>query len=231
MSYDDFYLNFLRPNLPVTLDQSLTCSWSARGLWAKSGTGSDSSEICWDYLSDNYGYLDVTVANCADSDSFGNQDRCTMQFRDVLQLWKLGNGRSLYVKDWHLAKQMESCYSKSSPDSSIPFYTTPDVFRDDWMNAYYTAHTDDDFRFVYMGAKGTFTPLHRDVYTSYSWSTNVVGRKRWWLFPPNQTQYLFMKHRKQSMYDVRNVNTKDFPDFHLARPIVIEQEEGETIFV
>lgn len=42
----------------------------------------------------------------------------------------------------------------------------------------------DDFRFTYLGPEGTFTPLHADVYNSYSWSTNLCGRKKWWLFPP-----------------------------------------------
>ena len=114
------------------------------------------------------------------------------------------------------------------------FYTTPDVFRDDWMNAYYSACTEDDFRFVYVGAAGTFTPLHRDVYTSYSWSTNVCGRKRWWLFPPEQTPLLFRKGGEEHMetaYDVRNVDPALYPLFEQARPMVIEQGPGETIFV
>lgn len=42
----------------------------------------------------------------------------------------------------------------------------------------------DDFRFTYLGPSGTFTPLHADVYNSYSWSTNLCGRKKWWLFRP-----------------------------------------------
>lgn len=41
-----------------------------------------------------------------------------------------------------------------------------------------------DFRFTYLGPRGTFTPFHRDVYASYSWSANIVGRKAWWLFHP-----------------------------------------------
>ena len=226
-SYEEFYREFLLPNIPVVFSKSLTDLWPARQLW----TAPNSAEICWDYLLEQYGDLEVAVANCADVDSLGNQERDMMRFREVLQLWKAGKGQSLYVKDWHLAKQLETVHIDPVVDPDASFYTTPDVFRDDWMNAYYIAHTNDDFRFVYMGAQGTFTPLHRDVYTSYSWSTNITGRKRWWLFPPDQTPYLFMKHRKQNVYDVRNVNEKDFPYFHRARPIVLEQEAGETIFV
>jgi len=41
-----------------------------------------------------------------------------------------------------------------------------------------------DYRFVYVGPKGSWTPLHADVVRSYSWSANVCGRKRWRLLPP-----------------------------------------------
>ena len=37
---------------------------------------------------------------------------------------------------------------------------------------------DRDYRFCYAGRAGTSTGLHFDVLGSYSWSTNIVGRKR-----------------------------------------------------
>ena len=45
---------------------------------------------------------------------------------------------------------------------------------------------DDDYRFVYMGPKGTWTPFHADVFRSFSWSANICGRKRWIFFPPGE---------------------------------------------
>lgn len=67
---------------------------------------------------------------------------------------------------------------------------------DNWMNSPYSASPitrqkdHRDFRFCYLGPAGTFTPLHRDVYASYSWSANIVGRKMWWLFPPDRIDRL-----------------------------------------
>lgn len=80
-----------------------------------------------------------------------------------------------------------------------------------------------DFRFVYMGPAGTFTPLHRDVYGSYSWSANVVGRKVWWLFPPGVEKELVDEHGNL-LFDVRG-----HPG--AGRGIKILQQEGEVIFV
>lgn len=34
------------------------------------------------------------------------------------------------------------------------------------------------------------TPLHADVYNSYSWSVNIVGRKKWRFYLPSMEQYL-----------------------------------------
>ncbi|KAI0664786.1 Clavaminate synthase-like protein [Cubamyces menziesii] len=225
-SYEQFLKDYLLPNKPVIIGPSLIASWPACRLWAR-----EDGRINWEYLKAEYGHLSVTVADCSTRE-FSDQHRETMSFREVVSLWETGKGQTLYVKDWHLARTfLEASAENASYDA---FYTTPDIFRDDWMNAYYSAHTEDDFRFVYVGAAGTFTPLHRDVYTSYSWSTNVCGRKRWWLFPPEQTPLLFRKGGEEHLetaFDVRDVDSAQYPLFHQASPIVIEQEAGETIFV
>ena len=44
----------------------------------------------------------------------------------------------------------------------------------------------DDFRFCYMGPRGSITALHCDVLASYSWSANVAGTKLWFMFPEGE---------------------------------------------
>lgn len=88
---------------------------------------------------------------------------------------------------------------------------------DDWLNPPFDegarshAHSPEtidntlgDFRFCYLGPRGTFTPLHRDVYASYSWSANVVGRKLWWFFPPDQLERV-KDSRGELVFDVREM--------------------------
>ena len=176
------------------------------------------------------------MADCSSRDSFGDLECETRTFGDVVELWERGEGQHLYVKDWHLARSVFQSQAQS-PGPGQAFYTTPDIFKDDWMNAYYTSSSSSsssssDFQFVYIGTPGTFTPLHQDVYTSYSWSTNIHGRKRWWLFPPTQTELLFMKERRRvGVFDVRDVDGSVFGRFGEARAVVVEQEVGETVFV
>ncbi|KAI0954172.1 hypothetical protein AcV7_007480 [Taiwanofungus camphoratus] len=248
-TYQDFFRSYLLPNRPVILGPSLVATWPAFREWLvhfvtpstaatasppEPGSPSDHNvQIDWDYLIERYGNCQVTVADC-DTRDFTDQKRETMAFHEVVALWRSGLGSSLYIKDWHLTREIHQRQAMEKDAKPELFYSTPDIFQDDWMNAYYSACTDDDFRFVYVGAAGTFTPLHRDVYTSYSWSTNVYGRKRWWLFPPEQTEHLFRKGREEHMetvYDVRDVNPDEYPGFVQAQPIVVEQKAGETIFV
>lgn len=225
-NYATFLSQYLLVNRPAIFGPSLVATWPAHSLWITRVDGGACSINC-DFLEEEYGRCEVIAADCAVRLS-GDQRRDKMLFRDVISLWRAGQGQSLYVKDWHLALQL------SHRGNGSTFYTTPDIFRDDWMNAFYTSHTEDDFCFVYIGAAGTFTPLHRDVYTSYSWSTNICGRKRWWLFPPEQTRFLLRKGGEAHLevpYDFREADGKAYPLLSEARPIVVEQDEGQTIFV
>jgi hypothetical protein len=109
-----------------------------------------------------------------------------------------------------------------------------------------------------MGPPGTCTRLHRDVCqslpssylsdfhlssdNSYSWSTNVVGRKKWWLFPPEVTQYI-TKPNGETITDETTISSFDadkftpdpsvWPNWEIAKKTMyaVEQQEGETIFV
>ncbi|RXK36933.1 hypothetical protein M231_05766 [Tremella mesenterica] len=85
-----------------------------------------------------------------------------------------------------------------------------------------------DFRFVYVGPAGTFTPIHRDVYASYSWSANVVGRKIWWLFPPSSLPFLKGKNGEVP-FDIREKDSD--LEVEALGTIKILQQEGEILFV
>uniref|UniRef100_A0A7S3R751 JmjC domain-containing protein n=1 Tax=Dunaliella tertiolecta TaxID=3047 RepID=A0A7S3R751_DUNTE len=109
-----------------------------------------------------------------------------------------------YLKDWHFC-------SVAPPEYRA--YEVPCYFRSDWLNAYYDAlgeaqkqktqeqeastsrgTSTADYRFVYLGPAGSWTPLHSDVLRSYSWSANVAGVKRWLLLEPEHTFLLYDRH-------------------------------------
>lgn len=47
--------------------------------------------------------------------------------------------------------------------------------------------------FNFSGA-GSWTPLHADVFRSYSWSANVCGKKKWLFLSPSQCHLVFDRH-------------------------------------
>ncbi|KAH6555720.1 hypothetical protein KP509_1Z233200 [Ceratopteris richardii] len=124
-------------------------------------------------------------------------------------------------------------------------YDTPLFFMDDWLNTFLDRHQLhpstaemetveclSDYRFVYMGPKGTWTPLHADVFRSYSWSGNVCGRKLWHLLPPLETNFLFDKHKRSSVYDIySDISVDEYPLFYKAGWLECVQERGQIIFV
>ncbi|EEB17430.1 conserved hypothetical protein [Pediculus humanus corporis] len=110
-------------------------------------------------------------------------------------------------------------------------YRVPCYFASDWLNEYYDNNPDlkDDYRFVYIGPKNSWTPFHVDVFTSYSWSINITGKKRWILFPPGKEKF-FMDQLGNLNYDIdlNKINIEKSKEF-LFFDII--QEEGQGLFV
>ncbi|XP_043275606.1 2-oxoglutarate and iron-dependent oxygenase JMJD4 isoform X2 [Venturia canescens] len=134
----------------------------------------------------------------------------------------------LYLKDWHCVKEYKNLF----------LYSVPKFFASDWLNEYYIAHPElkDDYMFVYMGPKGTWTPFHADVFTSYSWSANIVGKKKWLLFPPGEENTLRDSHGQlcfDASTDALLENSLKYQNFNenTSKSFEIIQNEGEIIFV
>jgi hypothetical protein len=228
-SYKSFLENHLRPNLPCIFGSALVAEWQAVRDWVDNGSPN------WKFFAEKFGSDEVSVADCTTTE-FGDQCRETTTVSELISKWMDAERKEEtdhhYLKDWHLRLR----------HPEYDFYRTPEIFRDDWMNDYYINSREnggglDDFRFVYMGVAGTFTPLHRDVYCSYSWSTNVVGYKKWTLFPPAVTPYIYANKgrgtSKERVFDVRKYDRNRFPEFEkaLSEAMVVVQKPQESIFV
>jgi JmjC domain, hydroxylase len=101
------------------------------------------------------------------------------------------------------------------------------------------------YRFVYLGPKGTATALHADVLRSFSWSTNVCGKKRWYFIPPLYAHLLYDCFGAKLAYHLFadicmdegncsvNFMSIMYPGLHIARQhlISVVQDAGDTIFV
>ncbi|KAK2993203.1 hypothetical protein RJ640_005171 [Escallonia rubra] len=244
LTYSDFVQRYLLTNRPVILT-GLMDDWRSCKDWVL-----DDGRPNLPFLSSHFGNSKVQVADCGSRD-FTDQKRIEMSVSEFIEHWlelslkdynnistKEDCGKSLlYLKDWHFVKEYPEYLA----------YTTPLVFSDDWLNLYldhYHMHNDrdtyqerndiscSDYRFVYMGAKGTWTPLHADVFRSYSWSANVCGKKQWHFLSPSQHHLVFDRYMKNSVYNIfEDVSEAKFPGFKKAIWLECTQEQNEIIFV
>ncbi|KAM4705203.1 2-oxoglutarate and iron-dependent oxygenase JMJD4 [Rhinophrynus dorsalis] len=223
-SYNTFFHNHLLTNSPCLFSAKFTQHWGSRKTWVTDDKPN------WDHLLQYFGDAIVPVANC-DVKEYNSNPKEQIPLREFITYWKLyienhyqSPKGCLYLKDWHMRREF--------PDQDV--YTTPEYFSSDWLNEYWDAIDGDDYRFVYMGPKGSWTPFHADVFRSYSWSANVCGRKKWLLFPPGQEEYLRDCHGNMP-YDVNSPDLKDISIYpnssSCCPPIEVIQEAGEIIFV
>ncbi|XP_038611721.1 2-oxoglutarate and iron-dependent oxygenase JMJD4 isoform X2 [Tachyglossus aculeatus] len=223
LGYGDFFGGYVLPNVPCLLSAAFTAGWGGRARWVAPAGGPDFA-----YLRRRFGEAVVPVVRCDAWERDANPKEA-MPLRDYLDYWMdhIRSGYAsprgcLYLKDWHMAR--------SFPEHDA--YTTPVYFSSDWLNEYLDACGADDYRFVYMGPRGSWTPFHADVFHSYSWSANVCGRKRWLLFPPGQEDFLRDRHGNLPS-DVLDAPGAPPPGPRGARPRPLEviQEAGEILFV
>ncbi|KAG6589436.1 2-oxoglutarate and iron-dependent oxygenase JMJD4, partial [Cucurbita argyrosperma subsp. sororia] len=237
---------YMEKNQPVVLT-GLMDDWKACSDWVD-----ENGQPNLRFFSTHFGKSKVQVADCNTRD-FTDQMRVEMSVSEFIDQWckeavqeergvTSNNGdidkSVLYLKDWHFVKEYPNYAA----------YSTPHFVRDDWLNLYldsYRMHRDpdsyqekdeiscSDYRFVYMGAKGSWTPLHADVFRSYSWSANVCGKKQWFLLPPSQSHLVFDRNMKACIYNIfdNNISENLFPGFKKATWLECIQEQNEIIFV
>ncbi|XP_036080333.1 2-oxoglutarate and iron-dependent oxygenase JMJD4 isoform X2 [Rousettus aegyptiacus] len=224
-TYADFFKGYLLPNVPCVFSSAFTESWGCRKHWV-----TPSGKPDFDYLLQNYGDVVVPVANCGVQE-YNSNPKEHMPLRDYISYWKefiQGDYSSprgcLYLKDWHLCRDF----------SAEGVFTLPVYFSSDWLNEYWDFLDVDDYRFIYMGPTGTWSPFHADIFRSFSWSVNICGRKKWLFFPPGQEEALRDCYGGLP-YDV---TTPALLDNHLhpkhqpcSPPLEVTQEAGEMVFV
>jgi len=87
--------------------------------------------------------------------------------------------------------------------------------------------------FFFGGLGSGFPFVHIDVLYLHTQITQLYGQKEFFLFPPEQTPYMYPREDKPKISSVRNIFKPDlekYPLFKNAKPVSIMVNEGETIF-
>eukprot|EP00915_Cephaloidophora_sp_WS-2016_P000040 GHVH01000086.1.p1 GENE.GHVH01000086.1~~GHVH01000086.1.p1 ORF type:complete len:380 (+),score=41.97 GHVH01000086.1:39-1142(+) len=210
LTVEQFTQLYLDPNEPVVIRSSYSkndcCDWEAYQKWNQQ----KQSLLFLQDLAES-----GTVASCVDE---ATGDCIDISLKDFIDYWtshqtteEASQSARLYLKDFHLASHI-----------GCDFYTVPEYFARDYLNSYLEScpsKTNDDYKFVYIGVSGTSTPLHTDVFGSFSWSANVFGVKTWRFYRPVVDSLLSI--------DVDGCHQKIWS--HEA--IVVNQYPGDIIFV
>ncbi|XP_031440844.1 HSPB1-associated protein 1 homolog isoform X2 [Clupea harengus] len=89
---------------------------------------------------------------------------------------------------------------------------------------------------LWVGTEGANTPCHLDTY-GFNLVFQVQGRKRWHLFPPEDTSCMYptrIPYEESSIFSQVNVPQPDlerFPAFRRARAHVVTLQPGQVLFV
>lgn len=145
VSYNDFFQSFILENVPCII-KNIARSWECSKHWV------EGNKPAFSYLDSKYGKSKATVYDC--NKKYFNSQKCEcILFSDFLKYWEDYINRNyhdqiplLYLKDWHLKNEFPEDH----------FYEVPLYFASDWLNEYLCANDMDDYRFVYMGPKGTW---------------------------------------------------------------------------
>ncbi|KAL4151654.1 hypothetical protein PRNP1_008596 [Phytophthora ramorum] len=221
LGYEAFCARYLAPNRPVLL-RNVTDRW-----FPETTQWRDGQRINFAHLKKLYGAAVAPVAS-GDVAEYGAEERWTMRLDEYLEMIESGRAGKKYLKDWHFVHAF-----------GHDIYETPPFFKDDWLNWWWDhkEKSESDYRFVYLGKfyspAGSWTPLHQDVFRSYSWSVNVCGRKEWVFYHPDDEPKLKDRFGRFVLPDVTvgNVDTEKYPHFHEANPVHVIQETGDAIFV
>lgn len=119
------------PRHPIVYGPELVEDWPAFENWRIIESSSSISTIRPDFnhLRSHYGHHVVQVANTKRR-QFNEFERTERPLKDVIDRWAAGDaqGDGLYVKDWHLALQLEDEGGKQED-----FYKTPELFQGEYL--------------------------------------------------------------------------------------------------
>lgn len=142
-TYNEFKTVCLLPNVPAIIGCSVAAAWPAISLWSSTSTSTanlnlSDSTFNYTYFRALHGHLEVSASDCSTGKT------SNLEFSTLLDQWRDGQARSIYVRDLHLPLVIH----KEGRSVENELYTVPKLWTDDWMNGFYSAETEDDFRFV-----------------------------------------------------------------------------------
>ncbi|XP_076012749.1 HSPB1-associated protein 1 homolog [Genypterus blacodes] len=119
---------------------------------------------------------------------------------------------------------------------AILFQELPSIFEDVMWSDFGFKGRNGRESTLWIGTEGANTPCHQDSY-GCNLVLQVQGRKRWHLFPPEETSHLYptrIPYEESSVFskvDVLLPDLKRFPEFKRASAHTVTLQPGQVLYV
>lgn len=205
LTHDRFYHEFMTGQVPVIIRGGL--DWAALKSWS------------YESLVERYG---------DEKFKFKKKEHI---FKDVLAGARSSDERNpaSYLKNAHVQEVLPCLMKDVGPFKfAAPNYLVSRLLPGKFRQA-------DPMVELFIGGDGTKIPhLHYDEFRVHNFITQVVGRKHFWFYPPEQTELMYPRvdHKYfSSVRDPRNPDLERFPRFKEATPQKFVVEPGDSVFV
>ena len=117
----------------------------------------------------------------------------------------------------------------------VPDIQPPKYFLPNWISRVFASAASYTIGELFIGPPSTpFGCLHFDKWRVHVGTCQLLGRKQWWLFPPEESKHLYAKpnhwYPHLSPVDVRAPDLKKYPLFAKARGFTTVLEPGDILF-
>jgi len=204
LSAREFRREYLYRRKPVVITDTIE-DWKARHLWTL------------DYFRSHYGDTQITLSKY-EGEHYRSSAVKTLALGSFIDAIKSNDFTTYpyYVRDdWRIFLEYKELLTHYAvPKYFFDWY----VFVPGFMRLIYPR--------IFIGPKGAITPLHCDIWETHAWLAQLVGRKRWLLFSPDQREFLYSYQVQPCQPDLEK-----FPLFRRARALECTIGPGDVIFV
>lgn len=218
-SHSDFSKEFLYPRKPVVITGALD-RWTALTRWTP------------EFFKERYG--DVPLRVEGQPYTLGGflpqkDDGKPLTLGELIDLVLASteDNPAPYLRNVHIEKFLPELNADLQP---VPGYFSPNWLDGPLTRPLHSRLHGGRFELYIGGAGGKFPVLHWDTWHIYTFLSQVYGVKRYTLFAPDQTPFLYARGN-QSQIDLEHPDLQKFPLFAKATPIELELQPGEILFV
>lgn len=203
LSHEQFVENYLKPGIPVVLTDA-SASWESNTRF----TPAFFAEHFADYSTTHNG--------------------TTYAMRDILELTARSTPENPapYPITFEVPTQMPKLLAMLEPLHMN--YALPNWFRYKMMP--YGRFGNNIHLFI--GGVGNQYALHKDIYHTNAWITQLYGEKKFVVFPREQDDLMYAEEMGFiSPINIMAPDYEKFPKYRAATPISVVLKPGETIFI